>query len=165
MHTYRRSVFVNMYTEKVLKLPELKIVNNDVEAEFELELGINPSNDSDFQNRDIKQDINDGLNEINDMYSDQLTYQMNAELELLRMLADYEDDVQNGRIGSCEQSVDILRESLVNRENKKYGAKTNPIKRLGLHAHVLSFIHQRTGKLKTFKCPASKTFWQRSAQK
>lgn len=49
--------------------------------------------------------------------------------------------------------------------DKKYGAKTNPINRLGLHAHVLSFIHPRTGKLKTFKCPAPKTFWQRSAQK
>lgn len=47
--------------------------------------------------------------------------------------------------------------------DKKYGAKTNPIRRLGLHAHILSFNHPQTGELKTFKCPAPKTFWQRSA--
>ena len=30
--------------------------------------------------------------------------------------------------------------------DKKYGALTNPLKRLGLHAHQLSFIHPVTGE-------------------
>lgn len=45
---------------------------------------------------------------------------MKAELELLRTLADAEDDVQNGRIGSMQESLDILRESLVKRKKKMY---------------------------------------------
>ncbi len=44
--------------------------------------------------------------------------QMKAELELLRTLAEAEDDVQNGRIGFMQESLDTLRESLVNRKNK-----------------------------------------------
>jgi|SRR5699024_5918733 len=44
--------------------------------------------------------------------------QMKAELELLRTLAEAEDDVQNGRIGSFDESVDILRESLVKRKDE-----------------------------------------------
>ena len=44
--------------------------------------------------------------------------QMKAELELLRTLAEAEDDVQNGRVGSIQKSFDDLRESLVDRKNK-----------------------------------------------
>ena len=44
--------------------------------------------------------------------------QMKAELELLRTLAEAEDDVQNGRVGSMQESFDDLRESLVNRKNE-----------------------------------------------
>lgn len=44
--------------------------------------------------------------------------QMKAELELLRTLAEADDDVQNGRIGSFDESVDVLRESLINRKNE-----------------------------------------------
>lgn len=44
--------------------------------------------------------------------------QMKAELELLRTLAESEDDVQNGRVGSMQKSFDDLRESLVDRKNK-----------------------------------------------
>ena len=43
--------------------------------------------------------------------------QMKAELELLRTLAEAEDDVQNGRVSSMQESFDSLRESLVNRKN------------------------------------------------
>ncbi len=49
--------------------------------------------------------------------------------------------------------------------DKKYGAKTNPIRRLGLHANTLSFIHPTTGKLETFTSPAPRVFWQRSENK
>ena len=31
--------------------------------------------------------------------------------------------------------------------DKKYGAKTNPLKRLGLHAYILEFIHPITKQL------------------
>lgn len=44
--------------------------------------------------------------------------QMKAELELLRTLAEAEDDVQNGRVGSMQESLDRLCESLVNRKNE-----------------------------------------------
>lgn len=44
--------------------------------------------------------------------------QMKAELELLRTLAEAEDDVQNGRVGSMQKSFDDLRESLMDRKNE-----------------------------------------------
>lgn len=44
--------------------------------------------------------------------------QMKAELELLRTLAEAEDDVQNGRVESMQKSFDNLRESLVDRKNE-----------------------------------------------
>ena len=44
--------------------------------------------------------------------------QMKAELELLRTLAESEEDVQNGRVGSMQESFDNIRESLVNRKNE-----------------------------------------------
>ena len=44
--------------------------------------------------------------------------QMKAELELLRTLAEAEDDVQNGRVGSMQKSFDDPRESLVDRKNE-----------------------------------------------
>ena len=37
--------------------------------------------------------------------------------------------------------------------DKKYGAKTNPLRRLGLHAHILEFIHPVTGQLLAIKAP------------
>ncbi len=42
--------------------------------------------------------------------------QMKAELELLRTLAEAEDDVQNGRLSSMQESFNIPRESLKNRK-------------------------------------------------
>ncbi len=44
--------------------------------------------------------------------------QMKAELELLRTLAEAEDDVQNGRVGSMQESFDYLRKSLMARKNE-----------------------------------------------
>ncbi|HZX21812.1 MAG TPA: type II toxin-antitoxin system prevent-host-death family antitoxin [Clostridia bacterium] len=38
--------------------------------------------------------------------------QMKAELELLRTLAEAEDDIQNGRVGSMQESLDTPRKSL-----------------------------------------------------
>ena len=44
--------------------------------------------------------------------------QMKAELELLRTLAEAEENVQNGRVASMQESIDDLRESLVSRKNE-----------------------------------------------
>lgn len=43
--------------------------------------------------------------------------QMKAELELLRTLAEAEDDVQNGRVEPMQESFDNLRASLMDRKN------------------------------------------------
>ncbi|MGK5594796.1 MAG: RluA family pseudouridine synthase [Parachlamydiaceae bacterium] len=42
--------------------------------------------------------------------------------------------------------------------DKKYGAETNALKRLGLHAHYLSFKHPITGKVMAFTSPVPKEF-------
>ncbi|HHX61713.1 MAG TPA: type II toxin-antitoxin system Phd/YefM family antitoxin [Epulopiscium sp.] len=44
--------------------------------------------------------------------------QMKAELELLRTLAEAEEDVQNGRVAPMQESINDLRESLVNSKNE-----------------------------------------------
>ncbi|MDF2609858.1 MAG: prevent-host-death family protein [Lachnospiraceae bacterium] len=42
---------------------------------------------------------------------------MKSELELLRTLAEAEDDVKNGRIAPMQDSFDDLRASLLERKN------------------------------------------------
>lgn len=42
--------------------------------------------------------------------------------------------------------------------DSKYGAKTNPIHRLGLHAHLLAFAHPMTGKWMEFTSPIPDSF-------
>lgn len=42
--------------------------------------------------------------------------------------------------------------------DRKYGASTNPIGRLALHAHILKFIHPWTGKTMSFSAPQPKSF-------
>ncbi|MFC4388801.1 RluA family pseudouridine synthase [Gracilibacillus marinus] len=42
--------------------------------------------------------------------------------------------------------------------DKKYGAKTNPIKRLGLHAQILAFKHPDTKKIVRFEANFPKSF-------
>lgn len=43
--------------------------------------------------------------------------QMKSELELLRTLAEAEEDVKNGRVASIEDSIEDLRSSLLERKN------------------------------------------------
>lgn len=45
-------------------------------------------------------------------------YQMKAELELLRMLADAHEDVEKGRVGEMQGSIDDLRSNLMKRKLK-----------------------------------------------
>ncbi|MMZ71030.1 23S rRNA pseudouridylate synthase C [compost metagenome] len=42
--------------------------------------------------------------------------------------------------------------------DKKYGARTRTLGRLGLHARVLSFIHPTTGELMKFETDIPKPF-------
>jgi 23S rRNA pseudouridine1911/1915/1917 synthase len=42
--------------------------------------------------------------------------------------------------------------------DKKYGAKASPIKRLGLHAQQLSFIHPTSGKKLSFESTIPRAF-------
>lgn len=46
-------------------------------------------------------------------------YQMKSELELLRTLAEAEDDVANGRVAPMQDTFDSIRESLLERENNE----------------------------------------------
>ncbi|MNN98410.1 tRNA pseudouridine synthase C [compost metagenome] len=47
--------------------------------------------------------------------------------------------------------------------DKKYGAETKAVGRLGLHARVLSFTHPTTGELLTFESAIPKTFLKYTA--
>lgn len=47
--------------------------------------------------------------------------------------------------------------------DKKYGAETKTVGRLGLHARVLSFIHPTSGELMTFESAIPKTFLKYTA--
>jgi 23S rRNA pseudouridine1911/1915/1917 synthase len=44
--------------------------------------------------------------------------------------------------------------------DKRYGAKTNPHRRLSLHASELSLISPFDGKVQTFRAPTPKAFWK-----
>lgn len=44
-------------------------------------------------------------------------YQMKSELELLRTLAEAEEDVANGRIETVQNTFDDVRKSLIERNN------------------------------------------------
>ena len=45
-------------------------------------------------------------------------YQMKSELELLRTLAEAEEDVANGRTAAMQETFDDIRKSLLERTNK-----------------------------------------------
>ncbi|WLV24920.1 RluA family pseudouridine synthase [Aciduricibacillus chroicocephali] len=42
--------------------------------------------------------------------------------------------------------------------DKKYGARLNPLRRLGLHAYAISFVHPKTGKTLRFESDVPKDF-------
>ncbi|KUO77945.1 MAG: prevent-host-death protein [Desulfosporosinus sp. BRH_c37] len=44
-------------------------------------------------------------------------YQMKSELELLKTLAEAEDDVKSGRVAPMQDAIDELRASLLERKN------------------------------------------------
>ncbi|HBG67630.1 MAG TPA: RluA family pseudouridine synthase, partial [Kandleria vitulina] len=44
--------------------------------------------------------------------------------------------------------------------DRKYGAQTNPIRRLALHANIFAFEHPFTHKTMTFKTEMPETFYK-----
>jgi 23S rRNA pseudouridine1911/1915/1917 synthase len=60
-----------------------------------------------------------------------------------------EVNLETGRKNQIRVHMQDIGHSIVG--DKKYGAKTGPLKRLGLHAKVLSFRHPRTGKIVRFE--------------
>lgn len=64
--------------------------------------------------------------------------------------------LETGRKNQIRVHMKDMHHSIVG--DKKYGATTNPIKRLGLHAHLLVLEHPITHKLVTLESPVPKIF-------
>jgi len=66
--------------------------------------------------------------------------------------------LKTGRKNQIRVHMQDLKHSVIG--DKKYGATTNPINRLGLHAHVLAFMHPVTGIEKRFQTDIPREFMQ-----
>jgi 23S rRNA pseudouridine1911/1915/1917 synthase len=64
--------------------------------------------------------------------------------------------IDTGRKNQIRVHMNDIGHSIIG--DKKYGAKTNPLKRLGLHAHVLEFKHPVTKKIMHFETPIPNEF-------
>lgn len=64
--------------------------------------------------------------------------------------------LETGRKNQIRVHMEDLGHPIVG--DRKYGARTRDLGRLGLHARVLSFIHPTTGKLMTFETDIPKPF-------
>lgn len=77
-------------------------------------------------------------------------------LQANRYFSLLEVQLETGRKNQIRVHLQDIGHSIVG--DKKYGAKSKPIGRLGLHARVLSFVHPTTGKLMRFETEIPKTF-------
>ncbi|MDV6376884.1 RluA family pseudouridine synthase [Sporosarcina sp. GW1-11] len=80
--------------------------------------------------------------------------QSNKEYSLLEIL------LETGRKNQIRAHMEELGYPVVG--DKKYGATSNPLRRLGLHATALSFLHPRTGELVRFVAEVPPMFSTRS---
>lgn len=64
--------------------------------------------------------------------------------------------LETGRKNQIRAHMKDIGHSIVG--DKKYGATTNPLGRLGLHAHILAFHHPATGELLRFETEVPKAF-------
>ena len=64
--------------------------------------------------------------------------------------------LETGRKNQIRVHMKDIGHSIIG--DKKYGSTTNPIVRLGLHAHILSFKHPVTGELLSFETEVPKKF-------
>ncbi|MCR8980524.1 RluA family pseudouridine synthase [Brevibacillus laterosporus] len=68
-----------------------------------------------------------------------------------------EVQLETGRKNQIRVHMEDIGHPIVG--DKKYGAKSKPIGRLGLHARVLAFVHPSTGELLRFETDIPKTFF------
>lgn len=82
------------------------------------------------------------------------TVQSNAYYSLLKV------NLETGKKNQIRVHMKDIGHPVVG--DKKYGANTNPIGRLGLHASVLAFEHPKTKKLLRFEAAAPEAFISKS---
>lgn len=88
------------------------------------------------------------------------TLEAESEYSLLEV------QLETGRKNQIRVHMEELGHPIVG--DKKYGARSRGIGRLGLHANVLSFTHPTTGELMRFESPVPKVFlrpFQKNQQK
>lgn len=79
--------------------------------------------------------------------------------EVMKTNGDYsllDVNIETGRKNQIRVHLGELGHHVIG--DDKYGEPSNPIKRLGLHAYELSFIHPISGKLMSFTAPMPKEF-------
>lgn len=79
--------------------------------------------------------------------------------KVLKQKEDYallEVNLETGRKNQIRVHMQDIHHSIVG--DKKYGATTSPLRRLGLHAQILSFKHPKTGKIVRFETPIPPKF-------
>ena len=64
--------------------------------------------------------------------------------------------LDTGRKNQIRVHMQSLGHSIVG--DKKYGATTNPIKRMGLHSHIFAFVHPDTKKKMIFEAKLPEEF-------
>ncbi len=64
--------------------------------------------------------------------------------------------LETGRKNQIRVHLKDIGHSIIG--DKKYGSTTNPIRRLGLHAHILAFKHPVTGQVMRFETEVPKAF-------
>lgn len=67
-----------------------------------------------------------------------------------------EVELETGRKNQIRVHLQDIGHPIV--RDKKYGAKTNPLKRIGLHATTLEFLHPRTDKLVRYTVKPPRSF-------
>lgn len=67
-----------------------------------------------------------------------------------------EVELETGRKNQIRVHLQDIGHPIV--RDKKYGAKTNPLKRIGLHATTLAFLHPRTDKLVRYTVKPPRSF-------
>lgn len=82
-----------------------------------------------------------------------------THFEVIKEAGDYsllKLNLETGRKNQIRVHMQDIGHSVTG--DKKYGAKTNPVKRLGLHAQSLSFMHPVTNERLTFETKIPKAF-------
>ncbi|MBN2175739.1 MAG: RluA family pseudouridine synthase [Bacteroidales bacterium] len=67
-----------------------------------------------------------------------------------------EINLETGRKNQIRVHMQELGHSIIG--DKKYGSTVNPVRRLGLHALIISFIHPESGKIMRFETPVPSIF-------